>query len=334
MSRPVYLGVDVGSVSTNVALLDAECLKVVEKVYFRTQGQPILSLQRALSQIAGRGQWQVLGVGATGSARRLAGVILGADVVKNEITAHALAALHVEKAVQTIIEIGGQDSKLIILRNGVVTDFAMNTVCAAGTGSFLDQQAARLGIPIEEFGEIALKGRHPVRIAGRCTVFAESDMIHKQQLGHNLADILAGLCDAMVRNYLNNVGKGKEIREKIIFQGGVAANKGMRKAFESALGTEVTVPEHYDVMGAIGAALLAAEHLQSSKRTSFHGFTITESVYQNQSRDCRDCPNNCELVDIVKDGEVIASWGSRCGKADWGLDQISREASAFSAMMS
>lgn len=108
----------------------------------------------------------------------------------------------------------------------------------------------------------------------------------------------------------------------------------MRKAFESALGTEVTVPEHYDVMGAIGAALLAAEHLQSSKRTSFHGFTITESVYQNQSRDCRDCPNNCELVDIVKDGEVIASWGSRCGKADWGLDQISREASAFSAMMS
>ena len=136
----------------------------------------------------------------------------------------------------------------------MVTDFAMNTVCAAGTGSFLDQQAVRLNIPIEKFGDIALQSRSPVRIAGRCTVFAESDMIHKQQLGHGIADILAGLCDAMVRNYLNNVGKGKVIKEKILFQGGVADHKGMRRALQIP-NAEVLVPAHFDVMGAIGAAL-------------------------------------------------------------------------------
>ena len=316
MTAPVYLGVDVGSVSTNLVLLDAHSLEVADKVYVRTQGQPIRTLQRAMAKIARKNQWQIVGVGTTGSARQLAGVILGADVVKNEITAHAVAALHVEKGVQTIIEIGGQDSKMIILRDGVVSDFAMNTVCAAGTGSFLDQQAARLGIPIQDFGQIALRSRHPVRIAGRCTVFAESDMIHKQQLGHSLADILAGLCDAMVRNYLTNVGKGKEIRPKIVFQGGVAANQGMRRAFEAALNAEVIVPRHFDVMGAIGAALLASETICREGATRFHGFEITESVYQNHSWECQDCSNQCEIVDIVKDGRIIASWGSRCGKTD------------------
>ncbi|HHX02303.1 MAG TPA: 2-hydroxyglutaryl-CoA dehydratase [Firmicutes bacterium] len=316
MTAPVYLGVDVGSVSTNLVLLDAHSLEVADKVYVRTQGQPIRTLQRAMAKIARKNQWQIVGVGTTGSARQLAGVILGADVVKNEITAHAVAALHVEKGVQTIIEIGGQDSKMIILRDGVVSDFAMNTVCAAGTGSFLDQQAARLGIPIQDFGRIALRSRHPVRIAGRCTVFAESDMIHKQQLGHSLADILAGLCDAMVRNYLTNVGKGKEIRPKIVFQGGVAANQGMRRAFEAALNAEVIVPRHFDVMGAIGAALLASETICREGATRFHGFEITESVYQNHSWECQDCSNQCEIVDIVKDGRIIASWGSRCGKTD------------------
>jgi len=131
-------------------------------------------------------------------------------LVKNEITAHAVAAIQTEKDVKTVLEIGGQDSKIIIIRDGVVTDFAMNTVCAAGTGSFLDRQAERLGIPIEEFGDHALQASVPVRIAGRCAVFAESDMIHKQQLGYNTCDIIAGLCDALVRNYLSNVAKERK----------------------------------------------------------------------------------------------------------------------------
>jgi predicted CoA-substrate-specific enzyme activase len=263
-----------------------------------------------------RNSAEIIGVGTTGSARQLAATLLGADVVKNEITAHAVAASRVNPEVQTILEIGGQDSKIIILRDGVVSDFAMNTVCAAGTGSFLDQQAARLGIPIEEFGPLALKAKHPVQIAGRCSVFAESDMIHKQQLGHSLPDILAGLCQAMVRNYLNNVGKNKDIRGPIFFQGGVAANPGIRKAFEEELGQSVLVPEHYGVMGALGAAYLAQERveMQVEKRTKFRGLHLGETQFQAKSFECSGCANRCEVVEIIQDGMSLAMWGDRCGK--------------------
>jgi len=259
---------------------------------------------------------EIIGVGATGSARQLAATLLGADVVKNEITAHAVAASRINPEVQTILEIGGQDSKIIILRDGVVADFAMNTVCAAGTGSFLDQQAARLGIPIEEFGPLALQAIHPVQIAGRCSVFAESDMIHKQQLGHSLPDILAGLCQAMVRNYLNNVGKNKDIRGPIFFQGGVAANPGICKAFEVELGQPVIVPEHYGVMGALGAAYLAQERvgMQLETRTQFRGLHLGETQFQAKSFECSGCANHCEVVEIRQDEISLARWGDRCGK--------------------
>ena len=259
---------------------------------------------------------EIIGVGATGSARQLAATLLGADVVKNEITAHAVAASRVNPEVQTILEIGGQDSKIIILRDGVVSDFAMNTVCAAGTGSFLDQQAARLGIAIEEFGPLALQANHPVQIAGRCSVFAESDMIHKQQLGHSLPDILAGLCQAMVRNYLNNVGKNKDIRGPIFFQGGVAANPGIRKAFELELGQPVIVPEHYGVMGALGAAYLAQEKvsMQVETGTKFRGLHLGETQFQAKSFECSGCANRCEVVEIQQAEVSLARWGDRCGK--------------------
>jgi len=245
----VFLGIDVGSVSTNLVVID-EDNRVCTDIYLRTRGQPIAVVQDGLKEVEKELKGKnikVCGVGTTGSARYLTGIVVGADTVKNEITAHAVAASLIVPGVQTVLEIGGQDSKIILLRNGVVTDFAMNTVCAAGTGSFLDHQADRLGIPIEEFGEYALKSKNPVRIAGRCSVFAESDMVHKQQMGHSLPDIIAGLCDALVRNYLNNVGKGKEILPPIVFQGGVAANQGIKHAFKKALQQEVIVPPHYNV---------------------------------------------------------------------------------------
>ena len=179
-----------------------------------------------------------------------------------------MATLHFIPDVQTIIEIGGQDSKIIIIRDEIVTDFGMNTVCAAGTGSFLDHQAQRLDLNIKEFSVRALTSKNPVRIAGRCTVFAESDMIHKQQMGHRIEDIIYGLCQALVRNYLNNVGLGKEIKSPIVFQGGVAFNEGIIKAFKEELGLELIVPEHHEVMGAIGAALLAHEEMANDKNES------------------------------------------------------------------
>lgn len=310
-----YLGIDVGSVSTNLVVI-AENNEVLVNLYIRTRGQPIKAVQDGLKQVAAEigDAITIYGVGTTGSARHLTSILVGADSVKNEITAHAIAASAMVPGVQTVLEIGGQDSKIIVLRNGVVTDFAMNTVCAAGTGSFLDQQASRLNIPIEEFGGLALNSKAPVRIAGRCSVFAESDMIHKQQLGHNLEDIIAGLCEALVRNYLNNVGKGKEILSPVAFQGGVAANVGIKGAFAKALGIEVIIPRYFDVMGAIGAAMLARDQVRKTQQTSFKGFDASSFKYKAGSFECKGCSNLCEVIEIFHDDQVIARWGDRCGK--------------------
>lgn len=312
-----YLGVDVGSVSTNLLTTDEQG-NIIASLYIRTQGQPIAAIQEGLALLKKElpPDFQVCGAGATGSGRTLAGVIVGADLVKNEITAHAIAASRLVPNVQTVLEVGGQDSKIIILREGVVTDFAMNTVCAAGTGSFLDHQAERLNVPIEDFGTYALQADNPVRIAGRCTVFAESDMVHKQQLGYSLQNIIAGLCEALVRNYLNNVARGKDILPPVVFQGGVAANIGIRAAFEKALGTPVYVPDHYGVMGAWGAALLAQENMSTGKNgaSSFRGFEAAKLDYEASSFDCQGCPNQCEVVSISMEGKVIGRWGDRCGR--------------------
>lgn len=324
-----YMGIDVGSVSTDIALID-ENYNVINSVYIRTQGQPIKAVQNALKELKNQmeSDIEIKGVGTTGSARQLTGLMVGADIIKNEITAHAIAASNLVKDVHTVIEIGGQDSKIIILRDGVVVDFAMNTVCAAGTGSFLDQQSFRLNIPIEEFGNMALKAKNPVRIAGRCGVFAESDMIHKQQMGYSMPDIISGLCEALVRNYLNNVGKGKDIKEPIVFQGGVAANKGIRAAFEKALGVKIYVPEHYGVMGAIGAAILAKEALRNKNSTSFKGFEISDFDYRAAGFECTGCSNHCEVVEFIQGEEVISRWGDKCGK--WS-NSTSKKINTFNA---
>lgn len=308
------LGIDVGSVSTNLVVLD-ESGDLQLSLYYRTQGQPVKTVQNGLRRVyEAIPGCAVIGAGTTGSGRQLAGLIAGADVVKNEITAHAVAAMHIVPDAQTVLEIGGQDSKIIFIRNGVVADFAMNTVCAAGTGSFLDQQSARLNIPIEQFGDMALQSTAPVRIAGRCAVFAESDMIHKQQNGYAIADILHGLCQALVRNYLNNLCKGKTITGPIVFQGGVAANRGMVRAFEESLGQSVIVPPHFDVMGAIGAALLAKEAVADEKTSAFRGFDVVNADCQTRNFECAGCPNRCEVVEMRVNGAVTGCWGDRCGR--------------------
>lgn len=316
-SKKAYLGIDVGSVSTNLVVLD-EHAAVLAAIYRRTQGQPIRAVQEGLRELIGMidPDTEIMGVGATGSARHLTGVIVGADIVKNEITAHAVAASQVVPDVNTVLEIGGQDSKLIVLSGGVVTDFAMNSVCAAGTGSFLDHQSTRLGIPIEEFGSYAMRSQNPAHIAGRCSVFAESDMIHKQQVGVAVDDIIYGLCHALVRNYLNNLSKGKELAAPVVFQGGVAANAGMKRAFEDALGIEVVVPAHHNVMGAIGSAILAMELELETGETSFNGFAVTDLEYETSSFGCNGCSNTCEIIRIKVEGKTLARWGGRCDKWD------------------
>ncbi len=318
MREAYYLGVDVGSVSTNLVLMGQDG-SLRHKQYLKTSGNPIEILKNGLTNLAAEfGAYpEIAGAGVTGSGRQLAGLLIGADVVKNEITSHAVAAHSVVPDVRTVLEIGGQDSKIIFMRDGMVYDFAMNTVCAAGTGSFLDRQAARLDIPIRDLGGYALRSRQPVRIAGRCAVFAESDMIHKQQTGHRVEDIIAGLCDALVRNYLNNLAKGKDICGPVVFQGGVAANTGIVSAFERNLEQKVIIPRDYDVMGARGAAILAKEELAlTGQPTSFCGFERVREDFSISSTQCKDCANQCEIILIRSNGEQAGCWGDRCGK--WG----------------
>ncbi len=336
--RNVYMGIDIGSVSIKILLLD-EQENIIERLWLRNQGSPIESSKKGLAQLKRQleehgilNKIRIIGVGTTGSARYLIKSVIGGDIAKTEIIAHAVAAIHYNPDVRTILEIGGQDSKIILLRNGIVSDFAMNSVCAAGTGSFLDHQASRLGIPIEKFGEFALRASENVTIAGRCGVFAESDMIHKAQMGYSKESIIRGLCDALVRNYLNNVGKGKEIKEPILFQGGVAFNKGLIKAFQEELHKKVIVPENglNIMMGAYGAALLVKEEAERTQKmigtweTKFRGFDLLHFDFETKAFQCQGCPNRCEVVSVYmhkKDEEtgeekkeLVARWGDRCGK--------------------
>ena len=253
-----YLGIDIGAVSTKLVVIDDET-RLLASTYLNTNGRPIEAIQGGFEELKGQFffDFEPSRIAVTGSGRHIASGFLERAMVKNEITCQAIAALKYFPDVQTIIEIGGQDSKLIIIRDRMVTDFAMNTACAAGTGSFLDHQAERLALSIDEFGQLALTSRNPALVGGRCTVFAESDIIHKQQSGYCLPDIIYGLCQRLVCNFLVNLCPGKEIRHPVVFQGGVARNPGMVRAFQEELGLEVFVPEHPELTGAIGVALLA-----------------------------------------------------------------------------
>jgi activator of 2-hydroxyglutaryl-CoA dehydratase len=199
-----------------------------------------------------------------------------------------------------------------VVRDGVVVDFAMNLICAAGTGSFLDSQAKRLEITTEDLSRTAMLSESSTMIAGRCTVFAESDMIHKQQTGFRQEDILMGLCHAMVRNYLGNVCRGKEIKEPIIFQGGVSANQGIIRAFKESLGLDIIIPKHHMVMGAYGAALLARR--ANITKTTFRGFEIHDHAINTRAFRCADCANQCEVLEILDNGLLLGRTGDRCRK--------------------
>lgn len=259
---PGFLGIDVGSISTKAVVIDTEG-RLLAKVYLWTRADPLGATKECLRGLGTKiERWlQVRGVGVTGSGRELVAQYVGADVVKNEITTQHRAAAAIDPEVDTVFEIGGQDSKYIRLEDGIVVDFALNKACAAGTGSFLEEQAARLGITVEESVKLALSSSRPVRLGERCTVFMESDLIHYQQCGAAKEDLAAGLAYSIAINYLNRVVGDSPIGKRVLFQGGVAGNRAVVAAFENLLGRRVTVPPHFEVTGALGAALIAREVL-------------------------------------------------------------------------
>ncbi len=314
-----YLGIDIGSVSTNLVLIDDEG-ELIHEIYLRTVGKPIEVVSAGLKEIEQLfgARVRVLGTGTTGSGRELIGELVGADTVNDEITAHKTGAMHVSEKlvgerVDTIFEIGGQDSKFIAIENGVVVDFAMNEACAAGTGSFLEEQAEKLGISIKgEFAQMALDSAAPARLGERCTVFMERDVTSSMHRGADRRDIVAGLAYSIVFNYLNRVVRGRRIGNVIYFQGGTAYNDAVAAAFSKVLQKRIIVPPHNGVIGAIGMALIARERHHALGRPSrFRGYDLSRTRFTSREFVCKACSNYCDMKEITIEGQKTY-WGDKC----------------------
>jgi len=306
----LYMGIDIGSISTKGVIID-EYDNILASSYLYTEGNPIKAVKdvvRNMRKSIDPNKYQVVSVGTTGSARKLIGTMLGAKTIKNEITAHAVGTIRLYPDVKTIFEIGGQDSKITLVNNGIVTDYAMNTLCAAGTGAFISSLAKRLNVPIEDVAKVAFTSKNKVNIAARCTVFAESDLIHKIQAGYKKEDIIAGVCRAIATNYINNVAKGKKIQAPIVFNGGVSKNAAVVRAFEEITGERIIVNKNSHLMGAFGIAVMARE----SKTESVFDFNIDNYKLETRLYNCGRCANNCEIVTVYKNNSLIDFWGNRC----------------------
>jgi predicted CoA-substrate-specific enzyme activase len=314
-----YLGVDVGSVSTNLAVINDDG-NMIKEIYTRTDGRPIEIVDQCFREIDKEigERIRICGVGTTGSGRELIGELIGADSINDEITAHKTGAEFVaqtmlDKMPDTIFEIGGQDSKYISIENGVVVDFAMNEACAAGTGSFLEERAEELQISIKnQFADLALQSKAPIKLGERCTVFMEQDVASYQQRGASKENLSAGLAYSIVYNYLNRVVRGRKIGDVIFFQGGTAYNDAIASAFASVLNKEIIIPPYNGVIGAIGAALLAREKTSKLKIASkFRGFNLKNVDYSLREFTCKACSNYCNMQEFTVNNEKTY-WGDQC----------------------
>lgn len=314
-----YLGIDIGSVSTNLVVLDKDG-QLLHEIYLRTEGRPIEVVTTGLKEIEEKlgDRLDIRGVGTTGSGRELIGELVGADTVNDEITAHKTGSTYVCKQlgmepVDTILEIGGQDSKFIRLDKGIVVDFTMNEACAAGTGSFLEEQAEKLGVNIKgEFAKLALASKQPAKLGERCTVFMERDVTSLMLKGAEVGDLCAGLAYSVALNYLNRVVRGRKIGNVIFFQGGTAYNDAVAAAFSQILGKRVIVPPHNGVIGAIGMALIARERMMDAGHPSkFRGYDLSKVNFTTREFVCKACSNYCDMKEFNIEGER-SFWGDKC----------------------
>lgn len=302
----MYLGIDVGSTSVKGVLINAND-QIFEHAYIKNFG--ITNSMSELLKKLNVDKYVINGIGVTGSGRDFLNAMIGADIVKNEILAHYTAAVNEVPGVKTIFEIGGEDAKLITVEDGVITDFAMNTSCAAGVGSMIENISNRLGVNIENVGSVALKSKSPAPIAGKCAVFSQSTAINKRNSGAAIEDILAGVVKATIDNYMTILVRNRKIEPPFLFQGATAWNIGLKKYFEDAVQHEVEVPDHPHLMGAIGMALICKEDNIDNPRS-----IDVNSEFDTNIRIGKLCSNSCEIIEVMKDGEVTGSVGARCDK--------------------
>ncbi len=315
------LGIDIGSTSTKLALVD-ENEQVVLDIYRKTGGEPIQAtklLLRALRNLQKEKgiELEILGAGTTGSGRKMVGKVIGADAIVNEISAHVAGAVKTDPTIDTIFEIGGQDSKYMHVVNQHIRDTNMNYVCAAGTGSFVEEQALKLGYPVHKVGP-AILGLRPPRTSDRCTVFMEQDVAKLVQSRTTPEQALAGVMVSVVKNYLNKVvGNRYRSKSKIFFQGATARNPALVAAFEKLLNVKMVVSPNCHVMGAYGVALLTRQVCQKQGllKSAFRGLNLEDRTIGIRKETCALCQNNCQIsyaeIEGMKD---TPSWGYMCGR--------------------
>lgn len=303
-----YLGIDCGSVSIKLALVQDGHTE--SKVYLKNTGL-IATIKEGLKQLP---EVDISGVGITGSGKEFVKSLVGADYVDSEIISHMVAALKEYPDVRTILDIGGEDSKLMLVKDGILSDFQMNRDCGGGTGAMIEAIATRLQVKIEDVGEIALRANNPANLPGKCGIFCQSAVVSELNKGRPVSDILMGVCRALVGNYLAVLAKGKRLHKPIVFQGATAQNIALVKCFEETLKSPVLVPQDCSYMGAIGIAELTKERMDGNS-TKFRGTrNIVDADYRTEISHCEDCENRCELLSLYRDGELIGRSGSRCEK--------------------
>lgn len=331
----LYMGIDIGSTSTKAVLVDEQD-NIVIGLYTRTSGKPLIAIQALFETID---RWStdshitlILGaVGTTGAGRKFIGAVIDADLVIDEITAHAKAAYKLNPEIDTIIEIGGQDAKFTTMRNGNVTFSVMNNVCAAGTGSFIEEQAHKLGCKLEEYAKIAYNAKAPMS-SDRCTVFMERDLNHFLQKSYSLGEILASILHSVRENYLTKVARGGKIGNKICFQGATAKNKALIAAFEQKLEKTIYVSKYCHLTGALGVVyLLKEEATQQPGISKFKGIAIYKQAIPIRNEICDLCSNHCKLR-VAEIGGVQAAYGFLCGRDYQSSQYVVQEKSAFNLL--
>ncbi len=314
-----WLGLDVGSTSTKAVLLDGETLEIIDFEYQLTHREPIHAIKRVITAIRNRHpEKRIQGGATTGSGRSLAKALLEAPLAVDEISCQVFGCKLTSASVRSIIEIGGQDSKYIKLdKFGVPTWFNMNSICSAGTGGFLSSAAREFKIPIENLGTCARSAGCGISITGRCSVFAESDIVSKQQAGYPVNAIVKGMCRALAQNYLSNVCRTEKLEGPIMFTGAVALNEGVVDAFSELTQQEILVHPYQRVSGAIGAAFMALA------QNAAGGFEVcnSETEFGSYTFNCYDCSNECEISLIHRDNRIVCALGNRCGKYEKYVDK-------------
>ncbi len=301
-----YLGIDCGSVSMKAVIINQNN-KIIKSYYTKNHGL-VATVKDLIINM--KFDFDINGVGITGSGREFISLLVGGDIIESEIISHYLATTTLYPSVNTIIDIGGEDSKLLLITNGNLTSFSMNRDCGGGTGAMIEAIAHRMGVPLEKIGNTALSSKTSVIVPSKCGIFAQSAVVSKLNKGVPKEDILMGVCKGLVGNYFTMLAKGKQLKPPFVFQGATAKNKALIKCFEEELKNEIIIPEFPELMGAFGIALLVKDEFKG--KSNFKGFNINSSKFETYTFYGWNCPNKCEITRIIENSKLIGYIGNRC----------------------